>query len=119
MSNIATILKRAKGYIDTPEKWYQGDWQSDNGQCFCTMGAIVKALDLDLCTVTAWDYTHTKRDIHDHPATKVLQDVIGIAPDFHFGEMGSVASWNDYNGRTHSEVMEAFDKAIAKASQDV
>lgn len=121
MNNIVNILTRAKSFIDTPEKWHKGDWQNETGNCFCTMGAIVKALDMDICSVISMDYATTKATVHEHPATLALRTAIGIKDDDDairsFDEFGSVASWNDKEHRTHDEVMKAFDKAIANASQ--
>lgn len=116
MSNIKQILINARAVIDTPEKWYKGDWSNDTGTCHCTMGALVKGLEMNVCDVKGRGYHEVKELVHDHPATVLLKDVIGIkelsGPE---NEYGSIATWNDKEHRTHAEVMAAFDEAIARA----
>lgn len=116
MNNVVEVLNRARSFIDTPEKWYKGNWSNDEGNCFCTMGAIVKALDFDISEVITMSYEDTKAKIHDHPASVALQEVLGIK-EHNLGPKGSIAGWNDFVDTTHAQVMEAFDKAITKASQ--
>lgn len=91
---IKEQLIKAKELINTPEKWCQYSY-SNNGQC-CMSGALLKVG----CRNTYHDSTY-----------HLLQQVIGID-----GKM-SLAEWNDQSDREHSQVMEAFDKAIALAEE--
>ena len=95
------VLKQAKALIVNPENWMQGDYTNNEG-CFCSLGAIAKVSLVD------WMYAGNQ------PATKLLRQVVntemkaeGFSPDVNF------AQYNDT--RTHTEVMEAFDKAITLA----
>jgi hypothetical protein len=102
------ILKAAKEKIATPDKWTQGAYAKDaNGYavvetsnkaaCFCSLGAIYAANPRKEGTPN-WDAQLAARD---------LASVVGKQ---------SIVNWNDEEGRTHEEVLAAFDKAIERAS---
>jgi hypothetical protein len=95
--SVADVLKRAKALIDTPEKWGQG-----NG--------LLNPRDLgkdQLCVLTAIGAVNGM-GVADHLLEKVT-DCEG--PRW-------LGDWNDEPGRTHADVMHAFDKAIALAEQE-
>lgn len=96
------ILIKAKGLIDTPEKWTQGEFaRSEKGlsvqptspraTCFCSVGAIRKIGSRGCGGV--------------HISYDLLSGVMG----------GSVINFNDTH--THAEVMAAWDEAIKIARE--
>lgn len=96
------ILRAAKRLIDTPDKWCQGTIAKgksgrpvlrDGGYAtsYCMVGAVGKA---------------ARAAKFDRP---ILPDVFTGLGEYHPG------IWNDRGGRTHAEVMQAFDRAIALA----
>ena len=98
-------LRAAKSLINTPAKWFQGGFghvfRVDGGEPMydklCMYGAVSMACRSDSYRVTfmerAWSF---------------LTRVVGGPPSL----------WNDDPKRTHAEVMEAFDKAIALAEAE-
>lgn len=92
------ILRRARGLIDTPEKWCKGMMEY-NGS-YCAVGACKVAMGLPL------------RDglVRDRPLD-LLSAVMGEW----------VAEFNDAPHTTHADVMAAFDQAIidAEASENL
>ena len=105
MTTTLDILRHARGLIE--QGWTQGAFARDadghgvnhrnsRAVCFCGVGAIRRAAD-DLrmprrLTAAAW---------------KVLDDV---CPDQELLAMG----WQDEPGRTQSEVLAMFDRAIER-----
>ena len=84
----ADILRNAKAKIDTPEKWAHSAADFNAGKH---------------CPATAINTTAFNR--HTNDAFELFQQVVG----------SKIAAWNDAPDRTHAEVMQAFDKAIALA----
>ncbi len=101
VATTADVLRKAKGLIDSPEKWIKG-WfgrpaaGSQVITCFCSVGAIRRADDM------SFGRTYCS-------AIYVMEQVVG-------GD--SIALWNDAQERTHPEVMAAFDRAIAIAESE-
>ena len=94
-NKTADILRRAKARVDTPEKWFGPHHMPRFGG-----GRLCAGMALE--SVGGWD----------HPARTTFCLAIG-AED---GCMG-VVHWNNAPERTHAEVMQAFDAAIAMAEQ--
>lgn len=105
MTETSEILRKAKALIDTPEKWTifaeardkygERVYARESFACkFCAEGAIY----------AAGGYLGDDRD-----EAILFRKVIGQT---------SIFGWNDEDGRTHAEVMEAFDKAIALAEAE-
>lgn len=100
----AEVLRAAREKIATPERWTKGVFARDtlgeavpyraaDAVCFCLRGAILR-VDTD------WpDIWEAERLVH-----------VAVGTD-------DAAGWNDDEDRTHSEVLAAFDKAIALAEQ--
>jgi hypothetical protein len=93
-SNVKRILKIARDIISKPENWcrfnlaqyHQGVWS------YCAVGAIDKALqDLEM-------------DIFRYDVFEALQASM---------KSNSISEWNDKPNRKHSDVLAAFDSAIA------
>jgi len=87
------ILKAARAKIEKPEDWGQGDSVRRGcpiGHTFCSLEAIYSC----------------QKSGDAVAAEVILRGVIGRK---------DVLSWNDASERTHAEVLEAFDRAIALA----
>lgn len=95
--STADILRAAKALIDTPEKWRQG-WE-DYGDRLCMVTAV----------------THVLNGAH---VPDPVWQCLGKAIRKGGGSVGPLWRWNDAPERTHAEVMEAFDKAIALAEAE-
>lgn len=98
--NTVEILTKAKQLIADPLNWTQGTYteERDGNTCYCALGAIGKV------TGSVWF-----DGVTNYHASKVLRSVVA-------GELKEGFTFAPYNdSHTHSEVMEAFDKAIALA----
>src|SRR5476649_2905513 len=94
------VLQKAKELIDTPEKWGQGIDDLCDGK-ICAALAIGRVARRDTTKDFGWAFR--------------VGDVIKF-----FGQQvqaSSVAEWNDVPGRTHAEVMSAFDLAIKNSEE--
>lgn len=94
MNELKKRLITARALIASPENWCQGKLFarkdgttclfSDNADCFCALGACIRAgapdAALAACLPACWH--------------------------------GRLTKFNDYPGRTHAEVLAVFDKAI-------
>lgn len=102
---ISTILKRARKLITNPKKWTQGTYFRDRegnpvygelkkAHSFCALGAVerVVAEGVEMCK-----------------ASEFLDE---CAPD---GK--GMVSYNDAKRRTHEQVLQVFDRAIARAQE--
>jgi hypothetical protein len=86
LNPIAECLRAAREIIKTPERWWNGIGHEAVGRdCAWTALLRVKAPTM---------------------AHSIFSTVIGDP---------SIQSWNDTPGRTHAEVLAAFDKAIQLA----
>lgn len=113
--SVSQTLEKAKSLIDAPEKWTQGAWARgakggrvtfyhSEAACFCAQGAIMKAA-----------YYHQVDG--PMPSINKAKDALLSAINLNANEI-SIHEWNDSLYRTHEEVMEAFDKAIALAKAE-
>jgi len=95
------ILVNARALIANPLHWMQGDYikEAENEPtCYCSLGAIGKVVGVD------W-----YGEVNNMMAAKLLARVVeGEIPADH-----TFAPYND--SHTHTEVLVAFDKAIALA----
>lgn len=99
------ILIAARAKIEAPERWTHGAYARDAGGreveptcpaavCWCVRGAIDAS---------------TRHHSSNRPASVLFsQAVAGYGPLF-------IPIWNDAPTRTHTEVIAAFDRAIAAA----
>lgn len=97
---ISKILIKAKQIIQSPDNWCKHTWHQFNGDKWqhCTLGAIAFAFDNSIISI-ARNYSVSQCFIK---ANSLPTDVgIGV--------------WNDRESTKHSDVMQAFDKAIAYA----
>jgi hypothetical protein len=104
MRTAVEILVEARRLIRTPKKWTQGAYcrgrdgrsvstNADGIARYCAVGAIYVARG----KLKASNKSHGKAE---GALRHVTQEV-------------SIITFNDQAGRTHKEVMKAFDKAIA------
>lgn len=109
----ADVLRKARALIDSPEKWTQHTWARWSNGEQCTIGARSAAqfsAGGTLCRVTvaphkSSDPKYRKQFEALEAAENILVAVVGM----------KVEAWNDAPERTHAEVLEAFDRAIALA----
>lgn len=103
--NTVDVLVKAKQLIQDPLNWIQGNYTKmiDGRQCFCSLGAIARAATPDGEPVVWFG------ESVDTQVARLLLQVVGNA----VLEGHTFAAYND--NHTHSEVMEAFDKAIELA----
>lgn len=92
-NDVADVLRRARALIDAPEKWIQR--AAKIGGRMCMFGALSVALGSKDSTVPAGD-----------KSLRLLSLGVGGC---------SVSRFNDAPERTHTEVLAAFDRAIALA----
>jgi hypothetical protein len=102
------ILIAARAKIEAPERWTQGayaktakrnkaDPNSPRATCWCILGAVA--------AVTG--------DNPNRPDRAISSGLAAAAGVDAYNEC--VIEWNDAPGRTHAEVLAAFDRAIAAA----
>lgn len=106
--NTVEILKAARELISDEKRWTQGelardmfgiyaDYDSDDAVCFCSEGAIRRVT----ITVPSDERLRARQD-----AWGALNKAAG----------GNIVTFNE--GRTHSEVLAVFDRAIACAESE-
>jgi hypothetical protein len=97
----AQILRAARSRIAVPERWTQGVGarnsrnycvgnRSASAVSWCALGAILR-----------------ESESSSEPC-RFLKEIVGP----------SIGGWNDAPGRTHAEVLDAFDRAIALAEAE-
>jgi hypothetical protein len=97
---VLEVLEGALEILRDPKRWTKGAFAKDKygfalnffdrAVCFCSIGALIKASDRNC----AWYYP---------PGLDVLSDAVNIP----------VSAWNDAPERTHAEIIQGFEKAIA------
>ena len=103
------ILIAARAKIEAPERWTQGAYaktakrnkanpRSPRATCWCILGAVA--------AVTGDNPNRPDRAISSGLAAAARVDAYNEC----------VIEWNDTPGRTHAEVLAAFDRAIAAAN---
>lgn len=119
---VIELLQQARALIDTPDKWIQdhfamtaeGDAGSfdksvtDKACKFCMIGAMNQ---VGVHSVEAWDADRIAAQMEG-------ERLLSQAVTRDGSRRGGVMRWNDTEGRTHSEVMDAFDLAIAFAESE-
>lgn len=104
------ILIEARKLIDTPDKWTTGclartkggqsiRYSSEHAACFCALGAIYRA--------NRGTYEQHRQPSDNREMEREAERAIQLATK------GNVPEWNDAPERTHDEVLEAYDIAIA------
>ena len=125
---LIPILKDAKALISDESHWikeyYAGILDPDSGKvdtniphdsieadCFCTAGAILRAIQNEATGASTLDRIkdqQAKAELFMHveennPSTPIYS---------------SVAAYNDSETTTHADIMELFDKAIARLEEE-
>ena len=94
-SEVVTVLRKARALIENPELWWRPHAPARTPFCVSnTISEIMGDADFN------GSYT---------PARALLMRAVGVSA------LGELFNWNDAEGRTHAEVMEAFDRAIILA----
>lgn len=101
-TGVREVLIAARSLIAKPENWIKGHGilTTMDGFCYCATYAVIRGGRMTF----AGDITV----MHAHER---LRRAIGL-------RKREVFQWNDQPSRTHSEVVAAFDKAIAISSND-
>lgn len=102
MKRTSEILADARKLIEVPDSWQQnaffdGEYRQP-GCRYCALGAIHAARGDRSIAEPSWN-----------TESSVLADVIDAT------SWSEISEWNDQKGRTHAEVLAAFDKAIEAA----
>lgn len=92
--NVIDVLERARAIIADPKDWCRGDFHRDGARC--AMGAIMVAAPM----------TRVRGDKLFLGAMIALQDTVCA-----MSKCRNIATFND--SHTHSDVLAAFDRAIA------
>ncbi|UOL48597.1 hypothetical protein [Pseudomonas phage Astolliot] len=115
--DVKKVLINAKAIISKPGSWVQGTYRSHNHTCFCGLGALATAMVCEYKGVDpATADLHAIMDdemvgwVQQTVAGELLATVVGLHP-----VAQGFQRFNDVEGRTQIEVLEAFDKAIAAA----
>ena len=107
MNEVVDLLNKARKLIETPDRWCQGDFARDEkGESvitvspeackWCMIGALEKAAD-----TLSLDSSLAYSDAREFLSVAVGESILSW--------------WNDIEGRTHTEVLQAFDRAIKLA----
>ncbi len=99
---VVQALREARRLIETPNSWVQGHLRGAGGRGvtgYCMLGAIEEACKRDLVV----DYFTVVRAVENALLERGMARVARL-----------IVAFNDRCGRTHSEVLEVFDKAIAR-----
>ena len=98
-STIKQRLTEARALIDQPEKWTQGvsSLNTEGGVAYCAREALVQVCGDD-------------EDWADELSVHLIRSINRPAEY----EDSALTDWNDAPTRTHAEVMQAFDRAIAE-----
>lgn len=86
------VLLRARARIDTPEKWWPLNREGECASVAISEAVMASGADLDLADA----------------ARRVFREANAIPGG---DELESIWDWND--ARSHADVMQAFDKALA------
>ena len=110
------ILKKARELLSDPRRWAKGeyartnlgfptfpDWSNRFGS-FCLMGACM--FSVETLDDKSWGIKRGPRNSYKEQLELVWQ---ALAPD-----NTPLHKWNDAPERTHAEVLQRFDEAIAR-----
>jgi hypothetical protein len=113
MMDTAEILRTARESLEG--HWYQGHYGDGEGDR-CAVGHIMSAagIDIDGYLSSRVGGPIWTRDVH--AAVMLLGSVI---KEQYPGHDDNVPLWNDADGRTEDEVIAMFEKAAAKAEEEV
>lgn len=135
-SRASTILRQSKLRIDDPKRWHQGSflpdsvkWSSSSRKvrdtcALCAAGAINLVATGDprreprgADPAGPWAYLH--RAIYGQLGLVAAEasTKTSVCPDINVIS-SNIGVWNDDEGRTHDDVLAAFDAAIALAEKE-
>lgn len=110
---VVELLTRARKRIERPECWTQGEFARDeygdevpsrdeDAVCWCMYGAVTAHV-----SIHSSQFTTASEFLH-----KAVGQILGEEPD------DIAEDFNDTDGRLHSEVLAAFDRAIELATAE-
>lgn len=103
-TKASDILRDARKRIETPEKWTQGAYCRDESREECGIGG----------TATSWCSSGAILQASDVEGGGFYEKAAHYLRQM----TGAIVTWNDYHSRTHADVLQAFDKAIALAESE-
>lgn len=119
-SDVAELLFRAKRLLSNPSHWGKDIYWE--GERCCLLGAIIAEAFLNRKD-TPWPHNHFEEGYSNRriDTDKAFQDdlvhtaywVINTVLEFQCGYRAVPMLWNDDPSRTHSDVLDLLDKAIA------
>jgi hypothetical protein len=101
---VVGVLVRARGLIETPEKWGQAPDVDGERRCLVTA----------LLTVAGGGEPDTYRK-----ARRCLAEATSVTDKEHDLWGYWIGRWNDAPERTHAEVLAALDRAIALRVEEI
>ena len=113
-------LSAARNLIAREENWCQGAFRQ--GDAFCILGAIGEVVDEPLESPDEYEEADGETYRPDIPRGDLPEEIWflrraikRISPD----APGYIYVWNDEQGRTHAEVLRAFDIAMEMAAEEL
>jgi hypothetical protein len=96
-----TVLVKARNRLTNPDRWSQmGNADQGGPGSHCAIGSV------GLFSHAIYGHGPAEQEAF-YGAIAALANVLGYA------RTASIARWNDAHERTHAEVLDAFDRAIA------
>lgn len=119
LADTATDLRNAKAIISDPNKWGRHYYAADEGgdpvdhdspeaTCFCTFGAVMKAVSCD-----EDDEFGIERTVRLFQCEATLEASL---PIYDGDRYHTVIGFNDDPDTTHDDVMALYDRAIARCN---
>ena len=108
---VVQMLRIARGLIE--RGWTTGRFRYDD--TYCLVGAYRTAFEL---------HREKRCFLDNHPADPLLRPLVSAGLPFwtrlfNGRSAGALINYNDHKGRTQAEVLQVFDRAIAKASRSI
>ena len=118
-AEIRAVLRDARALIATPGKWTKGaNGRRANGLAVADSSLSNKAV-VSRCAVGAILAAGPIAEVLRGPSLAAANARLRNSIKRHTGQcLNGMAVWNDAPERTHADVMQAFDWAIADAADD-
>ena len=114
--NAKQILVKAKGFIDSPEKWCKGHYTADASgnyvEYFKSTRVVSRCIRCALLMAIGVNKVDGKTNINEN---EELMPVEKLLLSFQKTGFKFLAALNDHNDTNHADIMDLFDKAIEAA----
>jgi hypothetical protein len=112
INRVANNLRRAKSYIDTPEKWLQGRFEDGTGR-MCMANAMSMAMfGENFTSLAPRGTTKFWASAEVEALGDAASDIMDVAP-YEYQGRPDICQIN--NRSTHGQIMRVFDLAIEHA----